>query len=382
MKLAIIHNHPIHYKHLLFQELKKCGLEFKVFFLGEASNIRHEKLALSEHLYSSEIGFDGPYESAPLHTRVAFTWSSLSNYRPHVVIIGGYHMAECWAAWTWTQLFRRPAILWYESNEFDYPRRWYPELLKRIFLRGCERAHVYGASNRAYLMKLGMPGVAIQIKRAVVNVDLFSTSPSEKSYSSHGRKNLLYVGRLAPEKNISFLLRALSSAAGTLPTSALHLTISGSGPLEEQLKKECIELGIRDLVTFTGYVPQQELPSVLRNADFLVLPSSREPWGLVSLEAMLCRVPVLISTQCGCAEDVVTKDTGFKFSPWDEAAASKLLASLHSIPPQRIAAMGNAAHELASGYSAQECARRVTQSIFSLAPGDTATPTSETSYPG
>ena len=46
-----------------------------------------------------------------------------------------------------------------------------------------------------------------------------------------------------------------------------------------------------------------------------------------ALEAMLARLPVLISTQCGCANDVVTEETGWKFSPWDEEALASITST-------------------------------------------------------
>ena len=379
MKVAVLHNHPIHYKHLLLQEMKKAGLDFKAFFVASESKIRHEELSLSDDLYSFAVGFNGPYESAKPLTRARFAWQAIAKYKPDLLVISGFHVAESWAAWAWASLHRRPTILWYQSNEFDYPRVWHTELLKRIFLKGCDRAHVYGASNRAYLAKLGLPEQHIEIKRAVVNVDAFSTSASQKTYTGKGPKRLMYVGRLAPEKNVSVVLTALAQASQKLPLNSLTLTIVGTGPLESELKAQTEQLGLTKLVEFTGYCHQADLPAMLRQADFLVLPSTREPWGLVALEAMLCRLPVLVSTQCGCAEDVVTPETGWKFSPWNEEQLTQLLVELPSIDAAQAAHMGAAAHDLAQCYSAAESARRVTTSIKSLLndPPDNVAPSAE-----
>lgn len=366
MKIAVLHNHPIHYKHLLFREMKYAGLDLKVFFVASQSCLRHERIPLSDDLYSFEIGFDGPYESAKPLTRTSFAWNAIAKYKPDMLVISGFHVAESWAAWLWASLHGRRKILWYESNEFDYRRLWYTEALKRIFLRGCDRAHVYGISSKTYLAKLGLPEKHIEIKGAVVNVSAFATPASHKSYTEQGPKRLVYVGRLAPEKNISFLLHAMAAACQSIAPDSLTLTIVGIGPLEHELKAEARKLGLEKVVTFTGYCPQSELPSILRRSDFFVLPSTREPWGLVALEAMLCRLPVLISTQCGCAEDVVTPDTGWAFSPWDEQQLSALLATLPGIDAVRAAEMGTAGHDLAQGYSAFESARRVVTSILSL----------------
>jgi glycosyltransferase involved in cell wall biosynthesis len=367
MRVAIVHNHPIHYKHLLFQELTHSRLDFEVLFLASQSTVRHEVIPLSPELYKFKIGYQGSYESAPAHTRVRFIWNSLRKSKPNVVVISGYYAVECWIAWIWARLNRRRAILWFESNEFDYPRSFPKESLKRLFLSACHSAHVYGTSNKNYLAKLGMRPERIHVKRAVVDVDRFSAGAHDKVYSQGPTKHLVYVGRLAPEKNVSMLLRCLSEAAKTRKNIGLNLSIIGTGPLEQELRAQCVTLGLQEVVAFKGYCPQKSLGSMLKTADFFVLPSTREPWGLVALEAMLCRIPVLVSTQCGCAEDVVTKETGWKFSPWNDNELKDLFLKLPDMTTEEIATMGSAAHELAAHYSPSECAKRVATSILECA---------------
>ena len=362
-QVAVVHNHPIHYKHLLFQKMKQAGLDFQVLFLASQSSIRHEKIPLSSEAYRFQIGYQGMYESAPAFARARFIWSSLCEIKPALVAISGYYAMECWVAWLWAIVMKRPAILWFESNEFDYPRTFLKETLKRLFLSKCYGAHVYGTSNKNYLAKLGMAPERIYIKQAVADVELFSTPARAKTYSQGTMKHLMYVGRLAPEKNVGMLLRSLSEALKERKTASLKLTLLGTGPLEEELRRQCVTLGIDQIVDFRGYCPQKDLGSMLRTADVLVVPSTREPWGLVVLEGMLCRVPVLVSTQCGCAADVVTKDTGWTFSPWNDSELKNLLLKLPDILPEELMRMGNAAHDLAARYTAHECARRVIASI-------------------
>lgn len=365
MKVTIVHNHPIHYKHLLFIELKKAGLDFEVLFQGGQSVIRNEQIQLSEDLYRSQIAFTGPYEASPFLTRIWFTWTRMAGLRPDVSVISGYYAIECWVAWLWAKLHRSPVVLWYESNEFDYRRHWPLEMLKKIFVRGCHRAHVYGRTNRAYLVKLGLPFERIDIKRAVVDVGRFSLA--QRPVRNDERPlHLLYVGRLAPEKNLHFLLRAFATYTQRAATPAIRLVLAGSGPSEVSLREEAVALGIGNLVEFKGYTPQKNLGELYKSADAFILPSTREPWGLVALEAMLARLPVLISTQCGCAEDVITSETGWTFSPWDEEALTRLLLELPRIPQERLQQMGDAAYSLAKEYSPANCAAIIVKSLSEL----------------
>jgi len=369
MKYAIIHGHPIHYKHLLFRELRMGGLDFEVIFGAAQSMVRHEPIRLSSDLYPYRIIYEGQYEAAPRATRALGTWCAISELNPDVVIISGYHSAEGWAAWLWALLHKRKIVMWYESNEFDYPNRpWYKETVKRVFLRGVDQAHVYGTSNKAYLEKLGLAGDRIAIKGAVVNVEAFSTPDDLKTWSGPGVKRLLYIGRLAVEKNVALLLRALASAIKLAGAPLWTLTIVGTGPLEQQLRQLCSSLAIERFVDFVGYCPQSELPQLCRQTDVFILPSTREQWGNVVLEAMLCRLPIAVSTQCGCALDLAKPDTGWVFPPWTDEPLTDILLKLPDLGRTELARMGSECHKLASGYSAASCAERIISSLKQLTP--------------
>jgi glycosyltransferase involved in cell wall biosynthesis len=364
MTAVILHNHPIHYKHLLFKELAKLGLEFTVLFGGTQSNLRSEPVALSQELYKYQFLFNGPLETAPAIPRIAAALRALDELKPKVLISAGYERPENWAAWAWAILHKVPVILWYESNKFDWPRQWWKELPKRLFMTGLAGAHVYGRSNRDYLCNLGLRPSSILIKRAVVDVGKFTLSADQKTYRPNGITRLLYIGRLAPEKNLPFLIQAFSEARAI--STMLRLTIVGSG-LEEQAIKALVDnMNLSDSVSLTGYVPQAELRPYLRDADVFILPSTREPWGLVALEAMLARMPILVSTQCGCAADLVSPDTGWSFSPWDQKQLTALLAALPQIPTEKLHTMGDAAHAIAVEYSPAKLAKTVVQTVRDL----------------
>jgi glycosyltransferase involved in cell wall biosynthesis len=362
MKIAIVHNHPIHYKHLLFSEMRKRGLAFRVLFLAAQSDVRHERIPLSQDLYEYEIGYEGAYEEAPSWHKARFIWKSLQEMRPPIVIVSGYHAAECWAALIWARLHDKPVILWFESNLFDYSRRWYKEIFKTIFLRNCAAAHVYGITNKEYLTKLGMDPDLIYIKRAVVHVGLFASAPRE-AVESDGVCRLLYVGRLAPEKNVGMLLNAFARCLTEGENRKGFLTIVGTGPCEGELRQQCADLNVSDLVEFRGYVPQKDLHSVFRANDVFVLPSIREPYGLVALEAMLGRMPIIVSTQCGCAKDLVSPETGWTFNPFDTEDLVRVMKAAMAVPFLERREMGDAAFRCAVDYSPENSATIVVESI-------------------
>lgn len=365
---AIVHNHPIHYKHLLFKALARTGLNFEVMFTAAFSGQRLEKPLPNEREYRFRVGYEGSYECVPAGTAARFVWRSLSQLSPAAVIISGYYDEAAWTAWTWCALHRAKRILWAESNEFDKPRRLLKELPKRVFVRNCDAAHVYGSSSASYIQKLGMPGELIRTKRAVADTSLFFHS-LEAEHSKPAHKQLLYVGRFVKEKNLEFLLRALADLKQDRSNPALVLSLVGYGPTENELRLLAAHLGLENEVRFLGKAVQKQLPAFLHSADALVLPSLYEPWGLVALEAMLCGLPVLLSTQCGCTADLCRPETGWSFSPWDQGSLTKLLRTLSSSPREQLREMGNAAARTAAVYTPEACAAVVSESVTEVLGG-------------
>jgi len=358
--LAISHNHPIHYQHLLFCELAKLGVDFEVLFTGASSDNRLERFLPKNGEYRYAIGHDGPYEGISNIAAMRFVWRRLSELKPRVVILGGYYDVAAWTAWLWAARHKAKTILWFESNEFDRPRQAWKELPKKAFVSRCDFAHVYGTPSKEYVGKLGMPEDRIFVKRAVVDTERFLAHVDAETPKA-GHKILLYVGRFSAEKNLPFLLRAFGKLRQDPENPRMVLQLVGYGPLENELRQLAVELGISPLVQFGGKALQADLPAIYGGADMFILPSVREPWGLVVNEAMLCRLPVLVSTQCGCAADLVRADTGWKFSPWDGLGLANLLEKTADTPRGLLREMGRAAREIAAGYSPHNCAAIVAE---------------------
>jgi glycosyltransferase involved in cell wall biosynthesis len=111
---------------------------------------------------------------------------------------------------------------------------------------------------------------------------------------------LVTVARLLERKGIEVIIEACAKPE---PLS-IELTIVGTGPYEEKLRKRVHEMGIGDRVRFTGYVSNDELPTLYQKMDAFVLPSETESFGLVFTEAMSCELPILASNVGGIPETV------------------------------------------------------------------------------
>src|SRR5208283_3884638 len=141
------------------------------------------------------------------------------------------------------------------------------ERMKATFVRRCAAANVYGECNREYLRDLGMPDGSITTKRAVIDSGLFTYKPPRSG--GHRSRELLYVGRFSPEKNLERLLRAWARFVRDRTCPPARLGLVGYGPLENSLRSLASELRLWNTVEFRGPALQQELPAVYRAADAL-----------------------------------------------------------------------------------------------------------------
>ena len=104
---------------------------------------------------------------------------------------------------------------------------------------------------------------------------------------------LLYVGAITPRKNLMNIINAL----GRMPKSdRMALIVVGTGgKYQKEIETRIQTLGINNLVTFLGHVPNQELPYLYKQARCLVYPSFYEGFGMPIVEALACGTPVITS---------------------------------------------------------------------------------------
>ena len=114
--------------------------------------------------------------------------------------------------------------------------------------------------------------------------------------------DVLFVGRLVHQKGIRFLLEAVSILQNKYK-KYIKVAIVGGGHLEKELKKMCEKLKINDSVEFLGF--QRDIDQIMRSSRVLVLPSQWEGFGLVLLEAMKNKLPI-IATSVGGIPEIIT----------------------------------------------------------------------------
>ena len=153
-----------------------------------------------------------------------------------------------------------------------------------------QRLEAYGVTTPLHVLPTGLP------------LAQFARGDGPAFRARHGipvgQPVALFVGRVAHEKNIGFLLEALLHARRLRPE--VLLVVAGEGPAMADLQAQVRALGLHGAVRFIGYLDRQrELPDCYAAADVFVFASRTETQGLVLLEAMAAGLPVIALAEMG-----------------------------------------------------------------------------------
>jgi glycogen(starch) synthase len=128
-------------------------------------------------------------------------------------------------------------------------------------------------------------------------------------YALSEEKIVLYVGRLVYEKGIHILINAVPKV---LEKVNAKFVIVGTGYMKEQLSNIVKSMGLDHKVLFTGFEEENNVLKLQKLADVSVVPSLFEPFGIVALEAMAAKSPVVVSDTGGLSEIIDHEKTGVK----------------------------------------------------------------------
>ena len=165
-------------------------------------------------------------------------------------------------------------------------------------------------------------GVTVPIRVIPTGVDLMRFRRADKGWLrgrfglGRDERVLLFVSRLAREKNVDFLIRAFARLAPSAPDSRLVLV--GGGDAEEELRRLAAETGLGGRILFAGTLSGDDLVSAYAGADMFVFASTSETQGMVVLEAMAAGQPVVAVRAPGVRDVVADDRNGFMVDEGDE----------------------------------------------------------------
>jgi len=210
-----------------------------------------------------------------------------------------------------------------------------------------------------------LPEDKIRVVPNGVDLSQCGTGPADpgfrRRYAADDERIVFFVGRLVREKGVHLLLEAAPRILAQVPR--LKFVVAGRGPALESLQSQVRRLGLEQQVHFAGYVDDATRNGLYKAAAVAVFPSVYEPFGIVALEAMAAKVPVVVADTGGLTEIVVHGVDGLKsYTGHAASLADQVLAVLGDAGlAQRLAE--NAYRKVVSGFSWQEIARQ-TRNIY------------------
>ena len=184
------------------------------------------------------------------------------------------------------------------------------------------------ANSEATKKDLERLGVNKNITTIPNGVDFKKASVVSHSNES---SDVIFVGRLIKEKNADLLVKAISHVKKEIPN--IQCIIVGEGPEKENLKKLVYEADLIDNINLCGFVESEEqVFSLMKSSKTFVLPSVREGFGIASLEANICGLPVITvrHPQNATCDLITDNENGFICDVSDQDIADKILMSINS----------------------------------------------------
>ncbi|MBB1274710.1 glycosyltransferase family 4 protein [Psychromonas sp. SR45-3] len=189
--------------------------------------------------------------------------------------------------------------------------------IKKLILKNIGHAFPSGVLQTKILQQANYSG-KIHLTKGV-GIPSRTSSRAVKNFIVNNKLNYLYVGRVSEEKNLKYLVDKFND-------NGKSLTIAGDGPLLNELR-----LSANPNISFLGYINNEELSVVYKEHDVFILPSYSEPWGLVIDEALWFGLPVVVSENVGCLEDLVINPvTGIVFKLNDQISFDNALSEIES----------------------------------------------------
>ena len=177
-----------------------------------------------------------------------------------------------------------------------------------------------------------------------------------------------FAGRLVHEKGVQTLLDAVRPLRRRHPD--LRLAIAGTGTYEDALRERARSLRVVRSVDWLGFAAEAEVAALLGAADVAVVPSFYEPFGIVALEAVAARTPVVVAATGGLADLAADGIAAASFRPGDVAGLVDAVDSVLADPAGAVRGAARAARIVARDYTWAAVADRTAQ-VYRTAGGRT-----------
>lgn len=321
-KVAIITNVPSPYRVDFFYYLQTTydEFEFSVIYycndsLAREWNTDKNKIINSYFVPSKTIRikkrFDDHYISFPVGVG-----KTLSKLAPDVVVAMEYSPAIL-QAMRWCRKKKVRYISWTDGTINSEKNIGKLQRMSRKYIFKHADAFIASShASRENQLAYGADKDKCHISMLTVDVEKYIID-SKTEYND----TLLYVGSLIERKGVDLLIEALAKS-----NSRPKLVIVGNGQEKDKLIKLATKLGVLDRIEFKGFLEGEALRNCYADAGAFILPTREDCFGLVLIEAMCAKLPIIVSKYSdGAAETVTDGVNGFIVDPYDVKEMAKAI---------------------------------------------------------
>ena len=184
--------------------------------------------------------------------------------------------------------------------------------------------HLHLSSEKIHVIPVGVSFQPSQKSKAECQQALANSMQGKKSML--GKKVVLFVGRLCPQKNLPLWVSVAQQIHQSQPNT--HFLVAGDGSLMATMQQQVNAIDLSQAFTFLGDMAYSDLPDIFGAADVFLLTSHYEGFGRVVVEAQLAGLPV-VSTACSGPEDILIEgETGYLCTPGDQKMLSEAVLKL------------------------------------------------------
>ena len=305
-------------------------------------------------------------------------WNEIRRERPDLVVVTSWMNPTWWLAFFACLRFNIPMFFMTDANFYAEEsknswRLWLKRrLLGNLIFPNAAGFLYAGTANRKLYEHYGVPaeklfpfayswgyGVFLEESQQLI-------SQKAALREEYGLPNdavvMLYCGRLSSEKGIMELLEAYQMVSHPKKS----LVIVGDGQLRERMTAFA-EYHRIDSIHFMGFKRRDEIGKLYALADFLVLPSRKETWGIVINEALCFALPVIVSDQVGAAVDLVTsEENGLVFPAGDVTALADRIFRMIDLTSEERRKMGDESKKRIKGWINRDLAQLIGKYLDSI----------------
>ncbi len=191
-------------------------------------------------------------------------------------------------------------------NYKAFKKKIYSLFIQRRILREASALHAITNEEVKHIRTFGIDSSIVMIPNGIDPKEFINLPPREELESFYpkikGKRIILFLGRIHPKKGLDLLAKAFEKIAREWDNAYLMIVGPDSEGYKIKIEKMLESEGVLNKVIFTGMLSGRKKLIVLGGADIFALPSYSEGFSMAILEAMICKLPVIITKQCNFPE--------------------------------------------------------------------------------